>query len=275
MVRGMTKTAESFARLALCSLFAAGLPTLAHATIIADTTQNMSYYGNSPTNWFNGGTTSIGDVVEGGPEFDTNRVNVTTGPGTLQLDFYTQFDGDDLGAHYADIFLATGNDPDLFTYGIALGAQLGYGGVAQGLYAISNNYLTSIDRWGGTGYIYGGKYISPNDGQPHDAPTIITSGSALPGWTVDVSQGASGDGTYPYLLSVKLTATTNEALKTVFSAANIAVMWGTGDCNNDSVYLSDISPPPAVPEPGSLALLLTAIASAVCIGWGRRGSQTA
>jgi hypothetical protein len=72
--------------------------------MIADTTQNVSYYGNSPTNWFNGGTTSVGDVVEGGPEFDTNRVNVTTGPLTLQLDFYTQFDGDDLGAHYADIF---------------------------------------------------------------------------------------------------------------------------------------------------------------------------
>jgi hypothetical protein len=133
--------------------------------------------------------------------------------------------------------------------------------------------LTSINRWGGTGYIYGGKYISPNDGQPHDAPTIITGGSALPGWTVDVSQSASGDGTYPYLLSVKLTAASNQALKTVFTAANIALMWGTGDCNNDSLYVANVGAPPPVSEPGTLVLLLTAILSVACIGWGRRGPQ--
>jgi hypothetical protein len=271
----MTYTAKSFARLVLCSLFAAGVPEAAHATMIADTTQNMSYYGNSPINWFNGWTTSVGDAVEGGNDFDTNRVNVTTGTRTLQLDYYTQFDGDDLGAHYADIFLATGNDPDAFTYGIALGAQLAYGGVAKGLYALNNNYLTSIDRWGGTGYIYGGKYISPNDGQPHDAPTIITGGTALAGWTVDVSQGPSGDGTYPYLLSVKLSAANDQILKTVFSAANIAIMWGTGDCNNDSVYVASAAPSRSVPEPGTLILLFSAIVSAACIGWGRRGPQAA
>jgi len=271
----MSKKANFSKRLILTGLFAVCLPAAAHATMVTDTTHNVSYAGGSPTNWFGGGTTSVGDVVEGGPEFDTNRVNITTGPRTLQLDFYTQFDGEDLGAHYADVFLATGADPDAFTYGIALGEQLAYGGVAKGLYALDNNYLTSIDRWSGTGYIYGGKYISPNDGLPHDAPTIITGGSALAGWTVDVSQSPSGDGTYPYLVSVKLTAQTEQVLKTVFSAPNIAVMWGTGDCNNDTIYVANVVPSRPVSEPGALALLLSAMVSAIGIGWGRRRSQTA
>ena len=101
-------------------------------------------------------------MVEGGPDFDTNRVNVsTTNPYTLKLGFYTQFSGSDLGAHYADIFLATDPaHPDLFNYGIALGFQSPYGGVTKGLYALAGNYQTSIDRWKNTGYIYGGQYIS-------------------------------------------------------------------------------------------------------------------
>jgi len=271
----MTNKATRLAQILIGSLFAIGVPAAANATMIADTTQNVSYQGANPINWYGGWTTSVGDVVEGGPEFDTNRVNVTTGTRTIQLDFYTQFDGDDLGAHYADIFLATGADKDNYTYGIALGAQLAYGGVSKGLYALSGNYLTSIDRWKNTGYIYAGQYISPNDGLGHLAPTIINGGSALPGWTVDVSQSASGDGVYPYLVSVKLTATTDEILKTVFSAKNIAIMWGTGDCNNDTIYLASAAPPTSVREPGTLALMLSAFASVVCIGWGRRRSRMA
>jgi hypothetical protein len=240
-------------RIAAFSAIVAALPGAANATLISDTTQNVSYRYTSPYNWYAGGTSSVGDVVEGGPEFDTNRVNVSTTPHTLKLGFYTQFDGDDLGAHYADIFIASDPaHPDLFDYGISLGFQATHGGIAKGLYALSGNYLTSIDQWKNTGYIYGGQYISPNDNLGHDAPTILTGGSALSGWTVDVSQSASGDSTYPYLLSVSLTAMNEHVLDSVFSHASFAFLWGTGDCNNDSVYVSNITPPPNdVPEPPS------------------------
>ena len=41
-------------------------------------------------------------------------------------------------------------------------------------------------------------------------------------------------------------------LESVFSHASFAFLWGTGDCNNDSVYVAHITPPPdEVPEPPS------------------------
>jgi len=54
----------------------------------------------------------------------------------------------------------------------------------------------------------------------------------------------------------------------VFTAANVALMWGTGDCNNDTVYVAQTNTPKlAVPEPASGALLLTAVAAFL---WSRR-----
>src|SRR5258706_1489168 len=246
-----------FCRIAAFSAIVAALPGAANATIISDTTKNVSYQYTSPYNWYAGGTSSVGDVVEGGPEFDTNRVNVSTTPYTLKLGFYTQFGGSDSGAHYADIFLATDPaHPDVLNYGLALGFQSPYGGVTKGLYALSGNYQTSIDRWKNTGYIYGGQYISPNDNLGHDAPTVITSGSSLSGWTGDATQSASRDTTYPYLLSITLTAANEHILSSVYSHPSFAFLWGTGDCNNDSVYVSHLTPPPDnVPEPPSGIIL--------------------
>ena len=263
-------------RIAILATLGASLPGAAGATLISDTTKNVSYAGAGPTNWFAGGTTSVGDVIEGGNDFDTQKVDVSTAPKSLHLEFYTQFDGDDLGAHYADIFIASDPaHPDSFDYAIALGGQLPYGGVAKGFYAISNNYQTSIDRWKNTGYIYGGQYISPNDSLGHNAPVVVTGGSALPGWTVDVTQSASGDGTYPYLLSVTLTAMNNNILKTAFSGASTALLWGTGDCNNDSVYLANVPPPPKVPEPPALALFMSALVAFAAANLRRRSAAPA
>jgi len=39
----------------LCGLFAA-LPGAANATLISDTTKNVSYWGSSPYNWYACGT---------------------------------------------------------------------------------------------------------------------------------------------------------------------------------------------------------------------------
>jgi hypothetical protein len=246
-----------FSRIAVFSAFAAVLPSAANATFIGDTTQNVSYQGSAPTNWFQSGISSVGDVIEGGPEFDTQKTSVSTAPLTFQLGFYTQFGGNDLGAHYADIFIASNPaHPDQFDYAIALGFQAPYGGVAQGVYALSGNDEAAIDRWKNTGYIYGGQYISPNDNLGHDAPTIVTGGSPLAGWSVGVAQNASGDPFYPDLLSITVTAANKHALDTVFSSASFAMLWGTGDCNNDSVYISGLTPPPnKVPEPPSSVIL--------------------
>jgi hypothetical protein len=233
------------------------LPAQATTITAYDTTQNISYRGGAPVNWFAGGTTSVGDVVEGGPDFDTQKATVSVSGQTVEFKFYTQFDGDDLGAHYADLFLATDPlHPDKFNYGISLGFQTGSGGVAKGLYALTAaDYDTSIDVWSGrTGYIYGGKYVSPNDGLNHDAPVIVTGGSSVSGWTVTASQGPSGDSTYPVLLDIILTASSAAGFSQVFDAPTFDAFWGTGDCNNDSVYIADIDPPTNVPEPASLAL---------------------
>ena len=64
--------------------------------------------------------------MEGGPTFDTEEVIITQTGLTLSFDFITQFDGSDLGASYADIFLATNPAaPDSYDYGISLGFQGG------------------------------------------------------------------------------------------------------------------------------------------------------
>jgi hypothetical protein len=219
---------------------------------IFDNTKNVSYHGTNPTNWFAGGTTSLGDVVEGGPEFDTQKVIVTVTDDTIEFKFYTQFDGSDLGAHYADIFLATDPaHPDAFNYGIALGYQQPYGGKAAAFYSVTPaNYKTSIDIWGPqTGFIYAGQYVNPFTNVAHAAPTVITGGSIVPGWTVTTSQSTVG-GTYPYLLDVTLTAGNGAMFAGIFGDKNIAAFWGTGDCNNDSLYMGNIK----APEPASMAL---------------------
>ena len=233
------------------------LPAQAVTITAYDTTANISYRGSAPTNWFAGGTTSVGDVVEGGPDFDTQKATVIVAGQSVEFKFYTQFDGDDLGAHYADLFLATNPlHPETYNYGISLGFQAGLGGVTKGLYALTpGDYDTSIDVWSGrTGFIYGGKYVSPNDGLNHDAPVVITGGTFAPGWTVTATRDPSGDSMFPWVLDITLTASSAAEFASVFSAPTFDAFWGTGDCNNDSFYIADIDPPTNVPEPASLAL---------------------
>jgi hypothetical protein len=162
-----------------------------------------------------------------------------------------------ISAHYADLFLATDPlRPDAYNYGISLGLQSANGGAAMGLYAISPaDYKTSVDIWSGkSGFIYGGKYVSPNDGLNHDAPTVVTGGTPIAGWTVTASQSSSGEADFPYLLDITLTAPDPSAFLDIFDAATFNAFWGTGDCNNDSVYIANIDPPKDVPEPASFLL---------------------
>ena len=262
----MVKFASGFAALMTACLFA--FPGQASTITIADATKNVSYHGAVATNWFAGGTSSQGDVIEGGNDFDTQKVDITVHGNLIEFKFTTQFDGDDLGAHYADIFLATDPaHPDTYNYGIALGDQQ----KSVAFYSVTSaNYETSQDIWAPkTGFIYGGQYINPVTNVAHDAPVVITGGSLQPGWTVTATQPSSGDPNYPYLLDVTLSAANASTFASVFHDEDIAALWGTGDCNNDSLYMANID----TPEPASMALFAGGLAGLGALRRRRRAKR--
>jgi hypothetical protein len=79
--------------------------------VYCDNTLIQAYNGNSPTNWNGPGFNSpgVGDVLQDpGNDFDTDRVDATmttsSNNTTLDLKFYTSFNGNDETARYADVF---------------------------------------------------------------------------------------------------------------------------------------------------------------------------
>jgi hypothetical protein len=249
------------------------------ANIICDSTQIQAYNGGAPTNYGGAGFVppGVGDVLQdAGHPFDTDRVNVkvTSSAGTtsLELKYYTSFNGNDATARYADIFI--GNNPaspDSFHYGIALGDQAGNGGVAApGFYSLLSGsaYETSIQLWTGkTSYIYAGQYQGL-DSLWHDSPVAITDQAVLQNsWSVNVLETASGDAAFPYLVDVTLMASTSD-FATLFGDG-LSVFWGTGDCSNDAI---EAAVPVKLPEPMSLGLFGAGLAGLVVV---RRRKQAA
>lgn len=231
----------------------------ANAAIVPDTTDVVSYKGTVVVNFFPG-PSSVGDVIESGPVFNTSQVEVLISGLTIEFKFLTQFSGSALGAHYADIFLASDPlNPDSFDYALALGYQASFGGLAAGLHAISpGDYQTSIDRWSTvSGATYGGQYVSPSDSLSYDAPTVVTGGALQAGWTITANQGPSGDGTYPYLLDITMTALNKSTFLSAFPNSGFGAFWGTGDCANDAIYFTASLPPTTqgTPEPATLAMM--------------------
>lgn len=159
--------------------------------VYCDQTSVQAYNDGHSTTWGGPGfnpATGVGDVLQDpGHPFDTDRVDATitssAGNTTLDLKFYTSFNGNDEGAHYADVFLGSNTSiPDSFNYAIALGDQGTNGGLnTPGFYSLpnSNAYETSTQVWGSrTSYIYGGEFQGL-DGQYHLSPTVVT-GAANP-----------------------------------------------------------------------------------------------
>jgi hypothetical protein len=240
---------------ALASACVFALASAASAdTIITDNTQIISYHQNSVTNYFPGNK-SKGDVV--GTGFDTSKVSVSESGNSITLKFYTQFDGDELTAHYADLFI-TPNDahgtPDSWGFGVALGFQQGHGGEAAGLYKLDgpSDYKTSQQIWASkSDYTYGGRYIAPGEVTKNLVPTRVTGGIEQSDWTVVVGENNVG-GQYPHELTITLTAANSTAFS-LLDGTNLDLLWGTGDCANDTIF-GEYERPEKVPEPASIAL---------------------
>lgn len=223
-------------------------------TIINDTTKIVSYHGASSTNYFPGNK-STGDVV--GDKFNTSKVVVSESANAITLKFYTQFNGNDLTAHYADLFISPSNadgSPASWGFGVSLGYQAAYGGQAAGLYALdaASDYKTSQDIWKSkTDYYYGGRYVTPLDTKEL-VPVRVTGGTLESGWTVAVDRTNVG-GAYPYELSITLTAA-NAAAFALLDAKYLDLLWGTGDCANDTLF-GKYERPVKTPEPATIVLL--------------------
>lgn len=244
-----------FAAGALISACMLAMVSVASAdTIINDTTKIVSYHGNSSTNYFPGNK-SIGDVVGSG--FDTSKVVISESDNSITLKFYTQFNGNELTAHYADLFITPSNadgSPASWGFGVSLGYQSTYGGHAAGLYALdgASDFKTSQDIWKGkTDYTYGGRYVTPLDTKEL-VPVRVTGGTLESDWSVAVNRTNVG-GAYPYEISITLTAA-NAAAFALLDAQYLDLLWGTGDCANDTIF-GQYARPVKTPEPATIALL--------------------
>ena len=236
---------------ALASACVLVLASAASADTIIDHTNVVAYTGNHSTNYFGG--SSQGDVIGSG--FDTSKVDITasSATNTITLKFYTQFDGDELTAKYADVFLQPSNaDGSPSSWGFGL--SLGYQSKGPGLYDLDgpSDYKTSQQIWTSkTDYTYGGLYVKPEGGTAV-VPTRIIGGDKLCDWKVVVDKDhVSGNN---YTLTITLTADDADTFKQLGGSQYLDLLWGTGDCANDTIYAQYQTPPVKTPEPASIVL---------------------
>lgn len=274
--RGLGKTIFAASLIAAMGFLAS--PAYAACTGTAtitctDTTTVKAYSGSNFTSNYtaNNFSAGVGDVLQSsGHNFNTDKLIATLtehrGTVTLELKYYTSFDGSELGAHYADIFLGSASTPNTFGYAIALGNQSSNGGTSTpGFYkATANTEETSRDIWSGKSGEYGGKHLGMNaDGTMMDAskaaswfdsPTVIDStASKKTGFTTSVVESSTNaDPGFGYLVDVKLSASATD-FNTLFGSG-LSVFWGTADCSNDAIQAVFAYKPTSVPEPMTLAL---------------------
>ncbi len=238
---------------ALASACVLALASAASAdTIINDTTNVCRITAAHSTNYFPGNK-STGDVIGSG--FDTSKVDITelSATNTITLKFFTQFDGNELTAKYADVFLQASNSdgsPSSWGFGLSLGYQT----KGVGLYELDSpsDYKTSQQIWASKNqYTYGGLYVKPEGGTAV-VPTRIVYGDKQSGWSVVVDPKKVGS---DYELTITLTAADADTFKQLGGEQYLDLLWGTGDCANDTVYARYQKPPVVTPEPASIMLL--------------------
>ena len=231
-------------------------------TMDSAATYHGSNYGSfSSPNFVNrvaGGRNWGDEIGSTSHPFDTTQVTVNRDDSTktLRITMRTRFDGSDLGAHYADIFIdtSTPDSPDTFGYAIALGYQT----KAPGLY-MHGASATSNDIWSGTSYIYGGAVQLKTTQAGYDPnmainpPVRLTAGTQMTDYSVSTSLVALGGGLYDF--DINMAALTDLPLFNAFD-----LFWGTADCSNDAIWGSFRTATAAplqtpVPAPASLWLL--------------------
>jgi PEP-CTERM motif len=209
--------------------------------------------------------------------------------------------------YLADIFLKSGGGSSIpsdsqFNYAIALGATQGAdGGLAAGLYQVTGE-KTSQQIWttssGNDNITYGGQYASASNCQTGNtnanqtdcsgaqaAPVVVTSGTLASETGACAGLGGNADslvvnssfGTSDGENVFDVTLTANDAaglcaLEQVFGQNNDSfdLFWGTGDCSNAPIWGNVTMNENMVPEPGSMALLLSALLGFMLLSRRRR-----
>jgi hypothetical protein len=237
----------------------AGPVVIADRMDSAATYMRGDYRGYSSSNFGNrlaGGRHWGDELSSAGHRFDTSQISIEREADAIVFTLRTMFNGNDLGARYADLFIdiVTPGSLDTFGYAIALGGQT----LPIGVYSVTAR-ATSNDVWGGrAGYVYGGYSQFNASSQDFNAdmaaetPVRITSGVRLDMFTVAISALGVGGGYTD--LAVAVTGGSTD----LFSALDL--FWATGDCGNDVVWGTAFTPAePGVPAPDALALFTAAL----------------
>jgi hypothetical protein len=256
---------------------------ISSGTVYCDTTKIEAYKGSSFQNTYtgNGFTAGVGDALQStGNAFNTDRLVATLndyrGVTTLELKYYTSFNGNDQGARYADIFL--GNNPaspNTFGYAISLGDETVNGGTSTaGFYKVSSaSEKTSEQIWHSKSGTYGGAFKG-TDGAWRASPTVVTTAATKNNaFTTNVVETTSNaDPGFGYLVDVKLSASTTD-FNALFGGG-LSAFWGTADCSNDAIEALIAFAPTHVPEPLTLSLFGAGVAGAAAIRRRRKSKAT-
>ena len=241
----------------LIGLMASPWQAGAETVSIADTTNILPYYHNSPYPsyhpWNN-------DIIAHNPlEWDIKKVDITWTGADLKMQIFTNYPQAGLeGAGQGDIVLGLGGT---FNYGIAMTTHDGF--QAGHIYAVTG-WQTPDDIWGGTNYIYGGRYGSDSDPQmPYSL--IETVSEDLGVATIQYLAGGGGS-ISNYLLEVLFPDNFNAD----GSWNDFIFQVKSGTCANE-ILVGEATRP--VPLPSSAYLLGSALVGLLVLGRRRKPIQ--
>jgi hypothetical protein len=227
--------------LAMVLALAAALPALANNTItFSDTTDVYEYRG----------TTATGpqkDVI-GVSGFNTYGAKIEWIDQDVKITLYTNYPSagnvSGLGDKVADLILTV----DGTTYVVPLSS---HDGLTAGAVYTATTLLTSTDQWKSTGYYYGGAYGSNANTYPtgfvSPIATWMTAGTKVFDGNTPVWSTGTGGGLYNIVLDLG-----NVDINNSFS--DISLLWGTGNCANDTIAGGGQNDNP-VPVPPTVLLL--------------------
>ena len=150
-----------------------------------------------------------------------------------------------LGDKVADLILTVGST----TYVVPLSS---HDGLTAGSGLHRTTLLTSTDQWKSTGYYDGGAYGTNADTYPtgfvSPRATWMTAGTEVFDGNTPVWSAGTGGGLYDILLDLG-----NVNINTSFS--DISLLWGTGNCGNDTIAGGGQDSDNPVPVPPTALLL--------------------